>query len=97
MKIPKEIVDKVSEYQIAQKKAEELYREVTEWLNENTDADYVYIDSVYISDKPTGRKQAEDGEYCEQHEYGDSGDSFYGEYYHQIEGSKKYVGYHYSC
>lgn len=97
MKVPKEIADKVSEYQIARQKAESLGKEVLEWLGENTDADSVYVERIYISDKPTGRKQTADGEYCEQHEFGDSGDSFYGEYYHQIEGSDKYVGYHYSC
>lgn len=97
MKIPKEIADKVEEYLIAQKKAESLWKEVTEWLVENTSADGVDIENIYISDKPTGRKQTADGEYCEQHEGEDSGDSFFGEYYHQIEDSDKYVGYHYSC
>ena len=94
--MPKEIAYKVTEYQIAQRKAEQLWKEVTKWLNENTDADSVIIDEIYITDKPTGEKQTEDGEYCDQYEYGDSGDSFYGEYYHEIEDSDKYFGYHYS-
>lgn len=98
MKIPKEIADKVVEYKIAQQKVVRLRSEVVEWLTENTSsADAVDIENIYIADNPTGRKQTSAGEYCEQHEYGDSGDSFYGEYYHQIEGSNKYVGYHYSC
>ena len=97
MRIPKEIAKKVSEYQITQKKAESLYKEVVEYLKENTDADAVDIEDIFISDKPTGKKQSEDGEYCEQHEVGYSGDSFYGKYYHKIDESDKYLGYHYSC
>lgn len=98
MKIPKEIADKVSQYQIAKKKAEILHEEIAKWLDENTDvADSVYVEDIYITENPTGKKQTADGEYCEQHEFGDSGDSFYGEYYHQIEDSDKYVGYHYNC
>lgn len=96
MKIPQKIADKVSEYQVLQQKSKELWGEVTDWLNE-WGADGVDIEDIYITEKPTGRKQTDDGEYCEQREWGDSGDSFYGEYYHQIEGSDKYVGYHYSC
>lgn len=97
MKIPKEIASKVKEYQDAQKKAEGLWNEVIKWLNYNTSADSVDVEDIYIADKPTGRRQTADGEYCEQHEWGYSGDSFYGNYYHQIEGSNKYVGYRYSC
>lgn len=97
MKIPKEIANKVKEYQAAQKKAVGLRKEVMDWLNYNTSADSVDVEDIYIADKPTGRRLKADGEYCEQHEWGDSGDSFYGNYYHQIEGSNKYVGYRYSC
>lgn len=96
MQIPKEIAEKVSEYQTLQQKSKKLWDEVVEWLNE-WGADGVDIEDIYISEKPTGTKQYDDGEWCEQHPYGCCEDSFYGEYYHKIEGSDKYVGYHYSC
>lgn len=96
MKIPQEIADKVSEYQILQQKSKELWEEVTNWLNE-WGADGVDIEDIYIADKPAGKKLTADGEYCEQHPFGGCEDSFYGDYYHQIEGSDKYVGYHYWC
>lgn len=99
MKISKEIADKVKEYETAKKRTNALWNEITEWLVENTsvEVDVEEIGEIFIAEKPTGRKLKADGEYCEQHEFGDSGDSFYGKYYHQIEGSDKYVGYHYSC
>lgn len=97
MKIPKEIADKAAEYQTAQRKADNMWREVMEWLNENTDTEGVFVSDIYIADKPTGEKQSEDGEYCNQCQYGEGGDSFHGEYYHAIEGSDKYLGYHYEC
>lgn len=97
MKIPKEIADKVQEYQILNGKAQCLWNEVMEWLNENTNSDGVDIEDIFITDKPTGEKQNADGEYCEQHTLGIIEDSFYGKYYHQIEGSDKYVGYDFSC
>lgn len=95
-KVPCEIAEKVSEYQIAMQKADKLYKEVKDWLEENTDAEWVCIEEIFITDKPTGRKQGVEGEYCDQHEWGDSGDDFYGTYYHQIEGSEKYVAYKYN-
>ena len=63
-----------------------------EWLNQNTEADGVNVNRLFIVDKPTGRKQ-DDGEYCEQHSYGCCEDSFYGKYYHPIDGSTQYLGY----
>lgn len=96
MKIPKEIADKVKEYQEANGRAIALYKEVTDWLNVNTAADGVWINDLNIVDEPSGEDQGE-GEYCSQSEYGDSGDSFFGTYYHKIEGSDKYLAYDYEC
>lgn len=100
MKIPKEIALKVEEYQELNRKIGTLWDEIIEWLSENTDIDEsVHIEDVYITDKPTGKKQSDDGEegeYCEQHESGCGyGDSYFGEYYHQIDGEDRYVGYHF--
>lgn len=96
MKVPKEIAEKARAYQEAMKVANKAYEEVTEWLNENTDADGVYIDDLFVTDTPTGKEQY-DGEYCDQHSTGWSGDSFAGKYYHPIEGSDLYLGYSYEC
>ena len=93
MRVPKEIADKVEIYQAGQK----AFTEVVEWLRENTEADAVNINDLFIADNPTGRKQIEDGEYCEQHSYGYCEDSFYGNYYHAIDGTTKYLGYSYDC
>ena len=91
MKIPKEYGEKVKRYEELTREAKQLFEEVGDWLNENTGADAVNIESLFITDKPTGRLQEED-EYCEQHQ-GYIEDDFYGNYYHQIEGTDEYVGY----
>lgn len=97
MQVPIEIANKVSEYQKVEKCQEELREYIMNWLKENSYAEDVYIGKIFIVDTPTGEKQKGDGEYCEQYEYGDTGDSFYGTYYHKIENSEKYVAYTYDC
>lgn len=96
MKVPQEIAEKVTAYQDATKVARKAFAEVTAWLNENTEADGVYVDDLFITETPTGDEQGE-GEYCDQHSVGWCEDSFAGKYYHPIEGSDKYLGYSYSC
>lgn len=95
MNAPKEIADKVIAYEKASKEADKLFKEVADWLNKNG-ADGVYIEGIFISNKAFGQKQVE-GEYCDQSSVGESGDSFQGTYFHQIDGSKKYVAYKYWC
>ena len=92
MKVPKEIAEKVKIYQAGLK----AFEEVVEWLNQNTEADGVNVNYLFIADKTTGREQ-DDGEYCEQYSYGYCEVSFYGKYYHPIEGSTQYLGYHFDC
>ena len=88
MKIPKELADKVELYQQLTKQEEMLYNEVRKWLVDETDAEG--IGEIFITDTPTGSLQNDD-EYCDQACHGE--DWFTGNYYHQIEGSNKYVGY----
>lgn len=76
--------------------AQQNFKEVVDWLNENTASDSVYIDNLFITDTPTGKEQGE-GEYCDQHSVGWCGDSFAGNYFHPIEGSDLYLGYTYEC
>ena len=92
MKVPKEIADKVEIYKAGNK----AFAEVVEWLSENTDADGVVIEDLFIVDEPTGREQ-NNGEYCDQSSVGYCEDSFAGNYYHPIEGSPSYLGYSYWC
>lgn len=92
MNIPKEIADKVEIYEAGKK----AFCEIVAWLRENTDADGVYIEEVFIVDEPAGDEQ-NDGEYCDQYSSGWCEDSFSGNYYHPIEGSPQYLGYSYSC
>lgn len=95
MNVPKEIADKAKAYQEAMEVANKAYEEVVEWLQENTEADGVYINGLFVTDHPTGNEQGE-GEYCEQHT-GYCEDDYYGKYYHPIEGSNLYLGYNYEC
>ena len=96
MNIPKEIADKVQAYHDAMEIANKAYEEVTEWINENTDADGVCIVDLNIVDEPQGAKQG-NGEYCNQICNGWSEDSFSGTYFHPIEGSNKFLAYAYEC
>lgn len=96
MKIPKEIAEKAKIFQEASAAANRAFEEVVEWLKENTEADSVDIEDLFVTDEPTGSEQGE-GEFCEQHSVGWCEDSFAGKYYHPIEDSNFYLGYEYSC
>lgn len=93
MKIPKEYAEKVKRYLELKAESEKLFEEVVAWLNEYS-ADGVYVDELFLTDEPTGYLQ-EDDEYCDQWT-GYCEDDFHGNYYHQIEGSEEYVGFHYT-
>lgn len=93
MKVPKEIADKVRVYEEASKTAREAFEAVVKWLNENTGSDAVSIDELFITNEPSGHLQEGD-EYCDQHT-GYCEDYYYGNYYHPIEGSAEYLGYHF--
>ena len=95
MKAPKEIAKKIREYKKLENRTKRLFKEITKWFNENG-ADGVSIEDIFVSVKPSGQNQNGD-EYCDQSSWGDSGDSFSGSYYHQVEGSNEYVGYKYWC
>ena len=94
MKIPKELGEKVKRWNELTQEAAQLFQEVVDWLNENTGADAVSVESLFITKKPTGRLQEED-EYCDQHQ-GWIEDDYHGNYYHQIEGTDEYVGYYFT-
>ena len=96
MEVPKVILDRARIYQEAKKIADEALKDVVTWLRENTGADDVYIEDVFVTVEPAGREQGE-GEYCDQWEVGYTGDSFNGNYYHPVEGGGTYLGYSYSC
>lgn len=96
MKIPKEIADKVKCYMEHDKIAKKNYSEVCKWLKDNTCADGVDIEDMFITDKPSGTKQDDESEYCQQWN-GYCEDDYHGNYYHQIEESNEYVGYTYCC
>lgn len=57
-------------------KSRKAYQKVVDWLNKYTDADEVDIGEISIVSKPTGDKQFEDGEYCEQWSVGYKGDNY---------------------
>lgn len=88
MKCSKEIADKVREFQKHKAEAEKLYKEIKTYFENEHDAQG--FGEPFITDKPKGKKQYGD-EYCDQ--YCVYEDWYQGNYYHQIEGSKKYVGY----
>lgn len=96
MKVPAEIAEKAKRYQDLNDEAQRLYEELEEWLNENTGADAVYITDIFVTEEPKGRLQNGD-EYCNQRSYGESGDSFMGEYYLPVEGSALFLGYGFDC
>jgi len=88
MKVPKEIADKVQKYQELKMQTDKLYEEIEEYFTTELDADG--FGEPFITDNPTGHLQNDD-EYCDQHCVYE--DWYEGTYYHQIEGSEKYVGY----
>ena len=91
MKVSKEIADKVRQFQKAKQEAEKLYEEIKEYFKNEHDAEGFC--EPFITDKPKGQLLFED-EYCDQHCVYE--DWYEGTYYHQIEGSKEYVGYSFS-
>ena len=64
MTVPRTIEKYAREYE--KTKSQKAYQKVVDWLNKYTDADGVDIGEISIVSKPTGDKQFEDGEYCEQ-------------------------------
>lgn len=96
MKVPAEIAEKAKRCQELNDEAQRLYEELEDWLNKNTGTDTAFITDIFLTEKPKGWLQNGD-EYCDQHSYGDSGDSFFGEYYLPVEGSEMYLGYGYGC
>ena len=88
MKVPKTIADKVQKYQELKQQQEQLYKEIEEYFENELDAQG--FGEPFITSKPKGHLQNDD-EYCDQHCIYE--DWYQGTYYHQIEGSKKYVGY----
>ena len=88
MKVPKTIAGKVQKYQELKQQQEQLYKEIEEYFENELDAQG--FGEPFITDKPKGHLQNDD-EYCDQHCIYE--DWYQGTYYHQIEGSKKYVGY----
>lgn len=92
MKVPMKIAFKVIEYQQLRKQTDQVYEEIRKYFMDETGAECV--GEPFIADKPTGHLQNDD-EYCDQHCIYE--DWYVGTYYHPIEGSRKYVGYHYEC
>lgn len=88
MKCSKKIAVKVAKYERLKAEEEKLYEEIKEYFEEELGADGFSV--PFITDKPTGDLQ-DDDEYCDQYCLGE--DWYQGKYYHQIEGSKMYVGY----
>lgn len=95
MTVPKTIEKYAREY--AKTKSQKDYQKVVDWLNKYTDADGVDIGEISIVSKPTGDKQFEAGEYCEQWSVGYEGDSFEGYYYHKMRENDNYLKYTYFC
>lgn len=95
MTVPKTIEKYAREY--AKTKSQKAYQKVVDWLNKYTDADGVDIGEISIVSKPTGDKQFEAGEYCDQWSVGYEGDSFEGYYYHKMRENDNYLKYTYFC
>ena len=95
MTVPRTIEKYAREYE--KTKSQKDYQKVVDWLNKYTDADGVDIGEISIVSKPTGDKQFEDGEYCEQWSVGFEGDSFEGYYYHKMRENDNYLKYTYFC
>lgn len=92
MTVPKEIAEKAARYEKLVNEANELFKELDEWVNENG-FDGIYAHSFGVSKEVHGEEQL-DGEWCDQIMIGeDSGD---GTYYYPIEGSNMYMYVKYS-
>lgn len=83
MKIPKEIAEKVFEYESHKKKADSLFEEIEKWFEGNV-CDGCCQNDYSITTKPEGISKG-DGKYCRQRQYGICEDSFEGTYYYPIE------------
>ena len=95
MTVPKTIEKYAREY--TKTKSQKAYQKVVDWLNKYTYSDDVDIGEISIVSKPTGDKQFEYGEYCEQWSVGYEGDSFEGYYYHKMRENDNYLKYEYCC
>lgn len=91
MKVSKEISDKVEQYQKLQSQADELYKELKHYFEDEQGLEGFC--GSFITDKPQGVRQSADGEFCDQTTLGE--DWYRGEYYYPVENSDKYVGCHY--
>ena len=97
MRVPKEIGDKIRELQSLESRITELTQELTDWFDENTGTDGIYIERFFIVDKPTGKSQSAEGldeEYCDQRCICE--DYYVGSYYHKVDDSEEWAGYSYS-
>lgn len=91
MKVSKEIADKVERYQELQAQADNFYKELKQYFEDEQGLEGFC--TPFITDKPQGVRQSADGEFCDQITLGE--DWYKGEYYYPIENSDKYVGCHY--
>ena len=82
------IAKKVEKYQKLQSEADELYKEIKRYFEEELSTEGFGI--PFITQKPEGELLNND-EYCNQIVLGE--DWYRGEYYYQIENSDKYIGY----
>lgn len=86
--IPKYIAKKAAQYEKAKQKADELYKEIENYLDRNQfDVEGVYEFSVESA--PTGTPQ-NNGEFCDQVRYYE--DCYRGTYYWPINGGKYLAG-----
>ena len=88
MKCSKEMAEKVAKYEKLQKQADELYKEIEKYFEEELGAEGFEV--PFITNKPIGDK-VNDDEYCDQHCIYEGW--YQGTYYYKIDGSKKWVGY----
>lgn len=91
MQIPKYIAHKVEQFEAANKRAEELQRDIFKYINEHDTIEGVY--NPRIVDDATGYPQG-DGCYCDQYLVYE--DLYRGIYYYPIKGSDKYIAVDYS-
>lgn len=87
IKVPKEIAVKAEEYEKLKNRADALFEELEEWVNENGFED-LYVNGFGVSKEPEGEKQS-GNEYCNQYLLGE--DYGYGTCYYPIKNSSKYM------
>ncbi|MDE5830583.1 MAG: hypothetical protein K2H53_02670, partial [Clostridia bacterium] len=88
MKVSQEIADKVEQWQVLQSQANNLYKELVDYFESESNIEG--LGEPFIIDTPKGIKNSDDGEFCNQVTLGE--DWFMGQYYFPIEDSDKYVG-----